>query len=409
MRPLVLLIVGLAAGCVVVPGNRPRGYGQVQVQGTATVRGAPPAYDAAPQPVAVGGTQPAYTPAPQPPGLASKPVATGENHVCVLKSGDVHCWGSNLKGTLGLGTNAEPASGVVRGIGSDAHDVIQIVAGDYHTCALTASRAMWCWGSNHVAQLGQGSATETPINTPQPIRESGIRSIYAGPKSTCLQKDDGAVLCWGQNTVGAIRPGKEPVLSPTRVLALDGADHIAIGDYAICALRAGRVSCTGWLAEINQQLAALPPVTSLTAGWGHGCVVAAGKVICWGRNFQGALGHGDPCADQPTKEARSACLIKEADVTYPPRSVPGITDPIVQVADTCALAASGKVICWGGRGQNILARGLQEPYRTAHTLEGIDQVTALYAGDTFYCFLRTSQLICRGQPWSNAVSATIAR
>jgi hypothetical protein len=130
MRSLVLLIVGLAAGCVVVPGNRPRGYGRVRVQGTATVGGAPTAYDAAPQPVAVGGVQPAYAPAPQSPGLASKPVATGENHVCVLQGGDVHCWGSNLKGTLGLGTHTEPASGVVRGIGSDAHDVIQIVAGD---------------------------------------------------------------------------------------------------------------------------------------------------------------------------------------------------------------------------------------------------------------------------------------
>ena len=33
---------------------------------------------------------------------------------------------------------------------------------------------------------------------------------------------------------------------------------------------------------------------------------------------------------------------------------------------------------------------------------------ALYAGDTFYCFIRGGQLGCAGQVWSPSVSATIA-
>jgi alpha-tubulin suppressor-like RCC1 family protein len=424
MRMLILLAV--LPGCIVVPANRQARHG-ARVHGQVTVgsqpgepQQQPPAYGTEPQPqepptygAAPAPPPPAYgTPPQQQPtygttssGLKTKAVATGENHMCVLVQGEVHCWGSNYKGTMGVAGEA----GVVRGIGKGSHDVIQVVAGDYHTCAITASREMWCWGSNFSAQLGQGELSETH-NTPKQVRERDIKEIFAGSKSTCLQKDDGTVLCWGQDTVGAITPGVTangpPVLKPTRVRALDGADDLAIGDYTICALRAGKVSCTGWLASMNGQVAALPAVTSLTAGWGHACVLAGGKVMCWGRNFMGAMGKGDPCATQPNKDARSACLLKDADVVYPPGEVPGITGQVTKVSDTCALTAAGQVYCWGGRGQNVVDKGQQDPYRPAHAL-AIPPVSGFYTGDTFFCFVRSGQLSCVGQPWSPKVSAAI--
>lgn len=396
-------LVFLVPSCIVAPAGR---RGSTHVEGRLEARASAEGSGTRPKPVADRvQEQPAAT-APSA-GLERRNVAVGEAHVCALVDGDVHCWGTNLKGTLGLGTSRAPASGVVRGIGDDSEEVVQVAAGDYHTCALTASAKLWCWGSNFVGQLGQGKVTERPINTPQQVRESGIRAVYAGAKGTCVSKEDGSVDCWGQNTAGAIRSGKRPVTTPTLVPALQGAEELAVGSYGICALRAGRVRCTGWLADRNEELAALPPVTSLTAGWGHACAAAADKVYCWGRNFDGAVGLGDLCAGERSKEAKSRCRLRQADVFHPPQPVPGVTEKVVQVSDTCALLASGKVSCWAGKGQTFLADRPPPHYQTAHTIEGFEAVEELYVGDTFICVLRDGQLTCRGQPWANAVSAAV--
>ncbi len=89
-------------------------------------------------------------------------VGTGYFHACaVLSSGHVDCWGWNEFGQLGDGTAAKgPEAPVeVQGVG----DATQTTAGYGHTCALLSSDRVDCWGENMYGQLGDGTETGSDI------------------------------------------------------------------------------------------------------------------------------------------------------------------------------------------------------------------------------------------------------
>lgn len=106
---------------------------------------------------------------PQPKPAAASHVAAvsaGGQHTCALtNSGGVQCWGRNQHGQLGNGMPGDSAIPV------DVVDleggVIAIASGDIHTCALTAEGGVQCWGGNWRAQLGAETGaldSTTPVD-----------------------------------------------------------------------------------------------------------------------------------------------------------------------------------------------------------------------------------------------------
>jgi alpha-tubulin suppressor-like RCC1 family protein len=87
-------------------------------------------------------------------------LALGANHGCVVEYGTpqtIACWGANLFGQSGRqGPSASEVASLteVDVPGVMASDVNVLAAGDGHTCALTASQGIWCWGDNRQGQLG---------------------------------------------------------------------------------------------------------------------------------------------------------------------------------------------------------------------------------------------------------------
>jgi hypothetical protein len=185
-------------------------------------------------------------------------IAGGSNsHTCALNNaGAVQCWGDNVYGELGNGTTTQSSTLVpVTGLSSG---VVAIAVGATHSCALTNTGIVQCWGLNSSGQLGDGTTTQA--NTPVQVAGlSNVVAIAAGANSSCALTSAGEALCWGDNTNGQLGNG-----------AFGGTSNLPL---QVSGLASGVVA----IAEAGS----------------HGCAMtSAGDVKCWGTNIAGGLGDG---------------------------------------------------------------------------------------------------------------------
>jgi alpha-tubulin suppressor-like RCC1 family protein len=308
-----------------------------------------------------------------------------------------------------VGTTEDPGDGRVLGIG-DASDgpVRAIAAGGYQTCALTDAGRVWCWGSNHTGQVGTGEVTAAPVRAPTLVRGIGrVAALALGDTVSCAITTDAALYCWGDNSQAQIDDsGRTQRPTPTRVAGIERAEQVAVGNYHLCVVGAGRVICRGQLAPLARDVAALDEVSGISAGWGHSCALRRGVPYCWGRSYLGVLGLGRSCPEGTS----SNC---DADVLYPPRPVPGVSGA-VQIGGhdyhTCVRLESGGVTCWGNNQGHAFADDLAaEPWQTAHEVAAFEGVDACFVGGVHVCALRDGVPACVGNDWAGAVRGAPTR
>src|SRR5512140_2120517 len=87
-------------------------------------------------------------------------------------------------------------------VGSGCERAVAVSGGFAHTCAITTSGSVKCWGANEHGQLGDGSADDSalPVDVTLPAPATAIAAGYV---HTCAIAG-GAAYCWGDNTTGAL-------------------------------------------------------------------------------------------------------------------------------------------------------------------------------------------------------------
>lgn len=344
----------------------------------------------------------APTPTPTTMLVESPAIAAGGSHTCLLTAaGGVQCWGDNSSGQLGDGTNTRrPLPVDVMGLTSG---VAAIAAGGYHTCALTTAGNVKCWGANWGGQLG--NATNTAANTPVAVTNltSNVTAISAGYDHTCALTSSGGVKCWGANGSGKLGDGTTANRSvPVDVSGLAaGGTTIASAYEHTCAIVSGGVQC--WGRNIYGQLGdgtntdrptpvdvigLSSGVTLLAAGGDHTCAQDdTGLVQCWGSNQHGQLGDG-------TFTSQNIAVI-----------VSGFASNVIAIAaggfydgsHTCALTTSGDVECWGANRYGQIGDGTTTNQNAPLDVAGLpDGVTTVSTGTHHTCALANSGVYCWG-------------
>ena len=268
-------------------------------------------------------------------------IAAGYAHTCALEaSGVVKCWGDNFSGQLGLGDTNDRGDGanemganlvaVDLGLGVGV-TVTAITAGSYHTCAVSSTGAVKCWGWNGFGQLGLGDtnargdgANEMGANLPVVDLGAGVTvtAITAALLHTCALLSSGAVKCWGYNYSGQLGLGDTNKRG-------DGANEMG-ANLPVVDLGAGVT------------------VTAITAVFYHTCaLLSSGAVKCWGANRYGQLGLGDTNDRGNGPDEMGANLVA-VDLGLGA----GVTVAAITAGSehNCALLSSGAVKCWGTGG-----------------------------------------------------------
>ncbi|MCP5468386.1 MAG: DUF4215 domain-containing protein [Deltaproteobacteria bacterium] len=245
-------------------------------------------------------------------------LAAGDLHTCaLLETGEVYCWGRNTHGELGygnmdnIGDDELPSSAGPVDIGGN---VIQLTAGIFHTCALLETGEVYCWGDNTGGQLGYGNTDnigddELPSSAGPVDIGGNVIQLTAGAFNTCALLDTGKARCWGSNGYGELGYGNTDPIG-------DDESPSAAGDISIEG-----------------------SITQIVGGYDYTCTLLdTGEVYCWGRNTNGELGYGNTNDISGNDQPDSGGKVN-------------IGESVIQIASmrwhTCAILETGKLRCWG--------------------------------------------------------------
>jgi alpha-tubulin suppressor-like RCC1 family protein len=326
-------------------------------------------------------------------------IAAGGYHVCAITSiKGVKCWGENTDGQLGDGTFVSSSSPrEVR----DLTDVISISAGGLHTCALTSTGAVKCWGLNVNGRLGDGTLIKRSTPTDVVGLTSGVKQINAGSANTCAVLASGALQCWGSNQYGEIGDGTTTDrLTPTNVVGL--ASGVAAvtntGPHTCAVLTTGSVRCWGFNGRgqlgdgtttdrlTPTPVVGLSDVAFVSAGAYHTCAaLKAGGAMCWGENFFGALGNG-------------ATRVFVNPTPIPVVGLSGVLSRIsAAIYHTCATTDVGSAKCWGLNSDGELGNGTLVNATTPVDVSTLSSgVLDISAGFNFTCARLETGVKCWG-------------
>lgn len=277
-------------------------------------------------------------PFPQPDPEELLEITAGNSHTCVRKrNGNVYCWGRDDLGQAGQLPTAtcksSPNNCVDRPTKVFALGgfpaAMQIESGDHHVCALDGAGKAYCWGYSNYGQLGIGHTGFVS----EPIAVSGgltFTSIAAGTFGSCGTTADG-MFCWG----------------------------IPIAD--------GSGSNTGRTTPARVYSATGLAPTGVSVGYAHVCAQWVQgdyrETNCWGRDWEGQTG----------VTATPFTLLGQG-----PTGLGSTVQRVVtQSTFTCVDQPGPSVMCFGAGGNGQLGNGSSVNSSTPQPVVGAGGALAL--------------------------------
>lgn len=303
-------------------------------------------------------------------------------------------------------------------IASNLTDMIQVTSGRFHTCGITKTRGVVCWGDNRSAQLGIPEYEYESSNIPIKVKNvEGAVSVVVGDEHTCALLDTGRVKCWGANSreivrysasVGTIvgilgnQGDKYADRNPTEVKGID-AISISASEFLTCvALRSGKVKCWGdyypsWQGFVEN----IDNAVSVSVGASYGCAIQkTGKVSCWGVRSSNYADRSEGGRFPDFYDRFKASEVPEI------KNAKAIS---VGLDTSCAVVDTGGVRCWGNH-YTVEFKYDKEAYRYDRrvigppvSVKGFTNATAISSGPSGQnsypdsaetCALAKGQLFC---------------
>jgi alpha-tubulin suppressor-like RCC1 family protein len=332
-------------------------------------------------------------------------IAAGYQHTCaVTTSGTVKCWGANESGQLGNGTTTDSSKPVdVTGLTSKA---IAITAGAHHTCALTNAGGVECWGRNDGGQLGNG----TNINSSTPVDvhglASGVTAVAAGSGWVCALTSASGVKCWGWNRFGQLGNGSTDPSSatPTDVAGLtSGVTAISANGLHACALtNDDQVKCWGSTAGTGPASTANQSNVPVdVSGLRDSTAITAGGLHACAITSTGGVdcwgtNHEGELGNGSKTDSYSPVAVSTLTRRASAMAV-GSTDDFLPT-HSCALTSAGAVKCWGPNKDGQLGNGsTRDRSRPVEVLDLTGGVVAIAVGGSHTCAITTARrLKCWG-------------
>ncbi len=291
-----------------------------------------------------------------------------------------------------------------------------LTGGWLHTCGMTTTKHVYCWGWNRDGEVGDGSTADRPY-AKQVSPSLTFSVVSAGGGHSCAVATAGNGYCWGLNLTGQI--GDSSVISrstPTAVTRGLSFAQLANGGTFTCGIGTTDSSayCWGWAHD--GELGSRPIETCVTpdgvepcsrapvavggglrfmaisAGARHVCALAPDSTaFCWGNNATGQLGNGTT-ADTALPVAVSGGLkFKELTLGFD---------------HSCGLTAGGDAYCWGDNTWGQLGEATTSSAREPTAVNGGIIFLSLSAGAEHTCGIGTGNAArCWGENGSGQLGA----
>jgi len=284
-----------------------------------------------------------------------KAISSGYQFACALTTaGKAYCWGKNHLGQLGNNDESGADQDAPVAVYTDLK-FTSITAGYAHVCALTKTGTAYCWGYDGTGQLGNDDYSGMEVVPVAVVTDLKFKSISAGENHTCALTGTGAAYCWGYNIDGRLGNGDAP-----------NDQHVPVAVET--ALRFKSIAASSY----------------------HTCALTnAGVAYCWGANTSGQLGTGEAFLDEHDTPFPVDTDLKFASIT-------GGT------YHTCTLTKASIVYCWGDDEYGQLGDGANSDASAPVVMDisGVSgKIASIAAGSSAYstCVVTTKgDVYCTG-------------